>query len=466
VGVPEQLLVGDVLRYAALRTPRAPAASLGDRQITFEAAALKAERLAASLYKVGVRHGDRVAWWAETSLEAMPLYFALAQLGAVFVPLNPRYTEEECRQVLNKADPRLVLTDDGRGGHAKLSDLTDAAGNAPPVNVAETDPFILFFTSGTTGEPKGCILSHRTERLRAGIGSPFPLGATVCMFPQFHMAGWAFALRAWISGDQMVYVEKPDAHELLGAVTRHRAYEMYCIPAVWQRILETDRSGYDLSSLRLANTGTSATTPELLAAIAEAVPNAVTSIAYGSTEAHAVCTLGPKDILRKPNSVGPAAAGVHLKLDEAGELWVRSPYLFSGYFRNEEATSAALVDGWYRTGDLAERDDEGYYSIVGRAKDIIRTGGETVAPVEVDLVLQSHPAVLDGAVRGAPDERWGEVIEAFVVLRRGSSLTIEALRDYCAGRLAPHKHPRRLFIVQSIPRTGSTGQVQRRLLVP
>src|SRR6185369_482238 len=149
MGVPEQLLVGDVLRYAALRTPRAPAASLGDRQITFEAAALKAERLAASLYKVGVRHGDRVAWWAETSLEAMPLYFALAQLGAVFVPLNPRYTEDECRQVLNKADPRLVLTDDGRGGHAKLSDLTDA-GKAPPVNVAETDPFILFFTSGTT----------------------------------------------------------------------------------------------------------------------------------------------------------------------------------------------------------------------------------------------------------------------------------------------------------------------------
>ncbi|HXC39661.1 MAG TPA: class I adenylate-forming enzyme family protein [Burkholderiales bacterium] len=465
MGVPEQLLVGDVLRYAALRTPRAPAASLGDRQITFEAAALKAERLAASLYKVGVRHGDRVAWWAETSLEAMPLYFALAQLGAVFVPLNPRYTEDECRQVLNKADPRLVLTDDGRGGHAKLSDLTDA-GKAPPVNVAETDPFILFFTSGTTGEPKGCILSHRTERLRAGIGSPFPLGATVCMFPQFHMAGWAFALRAWISGDQMVYVEKPDAHELLGAVTRHRAYEMYCIPAVWQRILETDRSGYDLSSLRLANTGTSATTPELLTAIAEAFPKAATCIAYGSTEAHAVCMLGPKDILRKPNSVGPAAAGVRLKLDEAGELWVRSPYLFSGYFRNEEATSAALVDGWYRTGDLAERDDEGYYSIVGRAKDIIRTGGETVAPVEVDLVLQSHPAVLDGAVRGAPDERWGEVIEAFVVLRQGSTLTIEALRDYCAGRLAPHKHPRRLFIVQSIPRTGSTGQVQRRLLVP
>jgi acyl-CoA synthetase (AMP-forming)/AMP-acid ligase II len=240
---------------------------------------------------------------------------------------------------------------------------------------------------------------------------------------------------------------------------------MYCIPAVWQRILDADRTGRDLSSLRRADTGTSATTPELLAGIAEAFPDATTSIAYGSTEASLVCMLWPQDILRKPGSVGPPGPGVHVRLDGDGELWARSSHLFSGYFRNPEATAAALVDGWYRTGELAACDDEGYYSIIGRDKDLIRTGGETVAPAEVDTVLQSHPALADAAVAGIPDDTWGEVITAFVVVRGGSSIELADLRRHCEGRLAPHKHPRRLMVVAAIPRTGPTGQVQRRRLV-
>jgi len=154
-----------------------------------------------------------------------------------------------------------------------------------------------------------------------------------------------------------------------------------------------------------------------------------------------------------------------VRLDADGELWARNPFLFSGYFRDEEATAAAVVDGWYRTGELAEVDDEGYYYIVGRTKDLIRTGGETVAPVEVDQVIQSHPAVADAAVAGVPDGDWGEVITAFVVLRGGQTLDLAALRHHCDGRLAAHKHPRRLVTVEAIPRTGPTGQVQRRRLV-
>jgi acyl-CoA synthetase (AMP-forming)/AMP-acid ligase II len=240
---------------------------------------------------------------------------------------------------------------------------------------------------------------------------------------------------------------------------------MYCIPAVWRRILDADRSHYDLSSLRRADTGTSATTPELLAGIAAAFPMATTSIAYGSTEASLVCMLCPQDVLRKPGSVGPAGPGVETRLDDNGELWARSTHLFSEYFRDRDATSAALMDGWYRTGELAECDEEGYYYIVGRAKDLIRSGGETVAPVEVDLVLQRHPAILDAAVAGIPDNDWGEVITAFVVLRDGTSIELADLRRHCEGQLAPHKHPRRMVIVDQIPRTGPTGQVQRRHLV-
>ena len=144
---------------------------------------------------------------------------------------------------------------------------------------------------------------------------------------------------------------------------------------------------------------------------------------------------------------------------------VRNPVLMNGYFRDPEATAAALVDGWFHTGDLAERDEEGYYSIVGRAREVIRTGGETVAPVEVDNVMLSVPGVVDAAVAGVPSDDWGELITAFVVLQPGCSLDLATLRRHCEGRLASYKHPRRLVVVDALPRTGATHQIQRRVLV-
>ena len=246
---------------------------------------------------------------------------------------------------------------------------------------------------------------------------------------------------------------------------RRRAIRLYAIPAVWRRILDTDRSAYDLSSLRFCDTGTSAVTPELLTELAAAFPGTSTSITYGSTEAGRVCRLWPQDIFRKPGSVGPPALGSEVRLGDDGELLVRNPVLMNGYFRDPEATAHALAGGWFHTGDLAEVDDEGYFSIVGRASDVIRTGGESVAPVEVDLVLQRMPGVADAAVAGVPDEDWGEVICAFVVTRPGESVDLAALRRHCEGRLATFKHPRRLVLVDTLPRTGATRQIQRRVLV-
>jgi fatty-acyl-CoA synthase len=238
----------------------------------------------------------------------------------------------------------------------------------------------------------------------------------------------------------------------------------YGIPAIWRRILEADRTGYDFSALREANTGTSSTPPELLRAIADAFPGTSTWIGYGATEAGGLCQLPPEDLFRKPGSVGLPSAGVLVRIED-GELWVKSPQVFLGYFRNPEATDAALVDGWYRTGDLVERDDEGYLWVVGRVKDMIRTGGESVAPAEVDVVMMRHPAVADAAVAGVPDADWGELITAFVVLRPDATLELAELRAHCEPNLAAYKHPRRLVIVDAIPRTGPTGQVQRRRLV-
>jgi acyl-CoA synthetase (AMP-forming)/AMP-acid ligase II len=332
---------------------------------------------------------------------------------------------------------------------------------------AEADPHVIFFTSGSTGRPKGVVLSHRANWLRsypgataeAGVG-----GGVVCMFPLFHMAGWSIALGAW-QQRRAVHFAPADPAELLAVAARHRAARMYCIPAVWARILDHGIDGYDLSALREADTGTSATPPELLAAIKRALPHTVTRVFYGSTEAGPACLLADAELERKPGSVGLAQPGCELRLVD-GEVCVRSPFLMDGYFDAPDATAEALVDGWYHTGDLGVFDADGYLSIVGRARDVIRSGGETVAPVEVEAALRDHPALADVAVVGLPDPQWGEVVTAVVVLVAGAARPgVDGLRAHVGDRLAAYKHPRRVEVVDELPRTPATGQVQRPLIV-
>ena len=466
----DQLLLHDILRTTAARTPQRVAVSYRGSALTFGELAARAEHLALVLAARGVRRGDRVAWWGDMRIDAGALYYGAAQAGAVFVPLNPRFSPDEARAVLDLADPAVVVTDGTHSGDVTLDALVAAP--RPSVvelpEVDEMDADVIFFTSGTTGAPKGAVLSHRSNRMRTSGstvgGNSLGAGPAGSMFPQFHWGGWAFVHNAWYGGDESALVDGGDTTSILESIHRRRVTRFYAIPAVWRRVMEADRSAYDLTCLQQANTGTSATPIDLLNRIAECFPGTTTSIGYGATEAGGLCILSPDDVMRKPGSVGLPSVGVHFRIVE-GELWTRSPQMFSGYFRNEEATAAALVDGWYRTGDLVERDEDGFFWVVGRVKDMIRTGGETVAPAEVDVVMQRHPAVADGAVSGVPDDDWGEIVTAFVVLRPGHSLDLEELRRHCADSLAAYKHPRRLLLVESVPRTGPTGQVQRRRLV-
>jgi acyl-CoA synthetase (AMP-forming)/AMP-acid ligase II len=258
----------------------------------------------------------------------------------------------------------------------------------------------------------------------------------------------------------------PDADSLCRTVSEHGAARLYCIPAVWARVLACPRVREDLATLVEADTGTSATPPELLHAIKDALPWTLTRVFYGSTEAGPGTQLGDVDLSRKPGSVGLPQAGVDVRLDDRGEVCMRSAFLMDGYFDAPDATAEALRDGWYHTGDLGVLDDEGYLSIVGRARDVIRTGGETVAPPDVERVLGEHPAIAEVAVVGLPDPQWGEVVTAVVVGRPGvPPPDVDALREFCAGRLAPFKHPRRVEVVDALPRTAATGQVQRTLIV-
>jgi acyl-CoA synthetase (AMP-forming)/AMP-acid ligase II len=290
----------------------------------------------------------------------------------------------------------------------------------------------------------------------------------VCPYPLFHMGAWTIALQQWQARDTVVFVATASAEEVGGAVAQHRATRLNAIPAVWRRLLDAHAgtSPPDLSSIRFADTGTSATPPELLRAIAEALPTAQIRVFYGSTEAGGVTVLEHADLERKPGSCGVPGPLVSLRIDDAGQLAVRGPLLFDGYLSDDTATEQALVDGWYATGDLAEVDDEGYVTIVGRMGEVIRTGGEAVAPAEVEGVLAEHPAVADVAVVGLPDDQWGELVCAVVVpAQEGRPPGLAELRSFCAGTLAIYKHPRRLVLMEQIPRTPATGQVQRRLLL-
>jgi len=511
-----ELLVADIIRRAAASAPDRPAVAVGPDERTYAELDREAERIAHALRSaLGVRHGDRVLGWIDTAIEVMPLFVALARLGAVFAPLNARLSADEAGDVAKLARGALLVVDPARAADAERlakragidriallpvvralgesaatvaerassAAATEAAATAPgyfaldakrlpdppaPIDeprLVETDPHVLFFTSGSTGRPKGVVLSHRASWLRGfqGVFRDEP-ERTVCMFPLFHMAGFTLALSAWQTRGEIAYT-LATADALLRMVEARRANRIYGLPVVWKRILEADLSAYDLSTLDQLDTGTSATPIELLQAMKSSFPRARVRIYYGSTEVGTANALCDADVLRKPGSVGPAAVSVDVRLAPDGEICVRSPFLCDGYFDDPQATAAAFEGGWFHTGDLGAFDADGYLAIVGRKKEILRTGGESVSPAEVEGVLRSVPGLEDVALVGLPDPHWGDLLCAAVVVKPGVEITLAALQAFCEGKLAGFKKPRRIARLAALPRTAATNQVQRTLLV-
>jgi acyl-CoA synthetase (AMP-forming)/AMP-acid ligase II len=473
--------IHDLLDRLAALSPHRVGATLGDDIRTFGELGAGANRAAHRLTAEGVAHRDRVVWWGPTALDALELAYGISKVGATLAPVNPNFTEAEATDALQTLRPRLVVV------HPDHEDLARAvaapldvpvllaapgwhagAATTPPPRVGDAEDISnIFLTSGSTGVSKGAMISHRAAWLRA-IEHDVETGATrrrgyVTMFGLFHMSGWSSLETSWAGDRPIHFIERAEPDQLLGALARHGATTLYCIPAVWQRILDED-TRHDTSTLVEALTGTSLVTIELIDAIKARFPGSWTSIAYGSTEIGRGATLLDPDLHSHPGSVGQPPPMVTARISDEGELWLRGPTRFAGYLDRPDATAEAIdEEGWFHTGDLATSDDEGYLTITGRRSESIRSGGEWVPPLEVESAILTHPAVQEVAVVGLPDDRWGELVCAAIVVRPGATLpTVEELRTHVAATLVGPKQPRVVVQVDALPRTDATGQIRRR----
>jgi fatty-acyl-CoA synthase len=466
------LTLGRWLRDRARTTPERVAIDEDDRLTTYGELDRRSERLAAALVTSGLERGDRVATLTGNSGEHVVAFFACAKAGLALVPLSWRLAAPELGFQLDDAEPSAFLVEEE---HASLADEAlaaaaatprrlafgelDADGDALDARVDDDDTLLVVYTSGTTGRPKGAQLTH-ANCFWTNLGFDLATGVrgddvVLQVLPQFHCGGWNVQpLLAWWKGARVVLERGFDARRCLELVERKRVTTMMGVPAIYQFMAQEPAfDDADLSSLRTAVVG-GAPMPEALLERWQERGVAIVQ-GYGLTEAAPnVLCLAPEDAVRKTGWAGRPYPFVEVRLSPEGELQVRGPNVFPGYWRNPEATAAAFDDGWLRTGDVAEEDDEGNFRIRGRLKDMYISGGENVYPAEVEGVLHAHPAVTDAAVVGVPDERWGESGVAFVVLEADGVATGEELREWCSNRLARYKVPREVRFIDELPRSA------------
>jgi fatty-acyl-CoA synthase len=461
-----QLTIDRILRDRARITPQRVAIVERDRRWTYAELDARSDELAS-----GLTHGARVSTLTGNSGEHAALMFACAKAGAILHPISWRLAPAEVAYQLDDAEPAVFVIADE---HRELAEAAMQIASVRPAREPDSrsepdsglspnadDPLFLIYTSGTTGKPKGALLTHAncfwtslSFDLATGVRQD---DVILQVLPQFHCGGWNVqSILGWWKGATVVIEPGFDAAHALDLIERERVTTMMGVPANYLFMSHEPRfASTDLSSLRLAVVG-GAPMPEALLAVWADRGVAIVQ-GYGLTEAAPnVLCLAPEDATRKAGYAGKPYPYVTCDLSDEGELLVRGPNVFPGYWRNEDATANAFHDGWLLTGDVAERDDEGNYRIRGRLKDMVVSGGENIYPAEVESVLHEHPAVVDAAVVGAPDERWGEVCVAFVVL--DEPVSEEDLRQHCVDRLGRFKVPKSFHVVDELPR-NSMGKI-------
>ena len=458
------------LLYAVERTPEAEALVDGDLRLTYAELRGRAARLAGGLAGLGLGRGDRLAAVLKNRHETVELLWACQWLGAVFVPLSTRASPADVDHCIEDSGAHLIAREGVTVSDTPFEELLGADEHPGALDLDEREPAIMLYTSGTTGRPKGVPRSHRAERaggLSQVIGHGYRYGdRTLGVMPLYHTMGDHSLIAMSLIGG--CYVAQPDwsAEEGLRLVERERLSSLYLAPTLFHDLVHQPRFGdFDTSSVRALGYAGASMTAALVERVARAFEPEIFVNHYGSTEIYTFSL--HRDQRAKPGCAGRAALNARLRLEPPGEGEVLcalgSDEAFTGYWNRPDADEQAIRDGWYHTGDLGRLDEDGDLWIVGRVDDMIVSGGENVHPLEVEETLARAPGVLEVAVIGAPDDRWGQRVVACVVA--GNGVTAEGLDAFCldSATLARFKRPREYRFVPELPKSPS-GKILRRLL--
>ncbi len=506
----QPLRLADGMRAVALREPARLAMRCGIQELSYGELRERAARVSAAALASGIKDGDRVVLLAQNCIEYPEIICGLSDIGAIVATLNPRSAPAEVAAACADCKPSLFIF------HESLQSIAESAvasanfpkdlsllktgttyeqwlDSAPPLAVdslpaiVETDPFTLVYSSGTTGQPKGIVISHRSRTLTfhamaMEYGCYGPDDRFLALAPMSHGAGFAFAMCTLYFGGFVEIAAKFDPASVLDRLQKGGFTGVFMVPTHFQAIFSLpsdvlDRYRGTARGLRTIISNAAALPQELKQKIIDYFGDGLLHETYGSTEAGIVTNIRPADQLRTNRSVGRAFALNEIRLlspageevadGEVGELFSRSPYHFNGYWGHPEwLEECTQPGGWLSAGDMARRDEQGFLYIVDRKKDLVISGGFNIYPREVEAVLEQHPAVKEACVVGVLDERWGERLRAFIVARapqQADASLASAIAFSCVGHLAAFKIPREFAFIEEIPRNVS-GKVLKREL--
>lgn len=480
-----------LLADGARRTPDAVALISGETAVTYRELDERAARLAAHLRARGVGPGDRVGVVLPNVVEFAVAYYGALRAGAIVVPMNPLLATREVEYYLrdsaaaalvvrSAAENAKAVTGARQAGVDLVVSLADDALPEDGADVAQrspTDTAVILYTSGTTGQPKGAQLTHSNLMWNAQVAADLfdvaPRDVLLGALPLFHSFGQTCALNAaFRRGAAVALVARFDPAAVLELIERASVTIFLGVPTMYVALLAAAEGRTEaLATLRLCVSGGAALPVEVLRAFEERLGLRVLE-GYGLSETSPVAAFNHIDRPSKPGSIGTPVwgtemrvaddAGRTLPVGEVGEILIRGHHVMAGYWNRPEETAAAIdADGWFRTGDLARMDSDGYFFIVDRKKDLIIRGGYNVYPREIEEVIYGHPDVLEAAVFGVPDERLGEEVAAAVVAKQGATLDLVELQRWIRERVADYKYPRRMALLDALPK-GPSGKILKR----
>ncbi|MEJ8572765.1 long-chain fatty acid--CoA ligase [Microbaculum marinum] len=489
--MPPTLTTGGLLARRAKRSPSAPAVVSGDRRVTFAELEDRVSRAAAVLRDCDVGKGDRVALLLRNGLEYCELFYAIGRIGAICCALNYRLTGSELGHIVGDCGATILIheeefadvarslsADTGSLRTLPVAGVEQHLATTPPLDAPDAtapgDPLLLVYTSGTTGRPKGAVITHQQlvwASLTIGHTVDFRSGDVHLLpAPMFHVGGLSFTVHCVHVGATLVIPPGWNAGQAVDLIAAEGVNHFFAVPTMIADLLAADSLTKDrLRSVRWIMSGAAPLPADLVErCMALGIP---VIQSYGATE-----TCGPAacmdvdSVARRPGSIGLPFFHTEIRLQrddgvpptagEQGEIQVRAPHIFAGYWGNAEATREAFEDGWFRTGDIGYRDDDGYLFLVDRKSELIISGGENIYPLEVEQVLESHPAIAEAAVVGLPDPKWGQIVCAVISCGARTPPSLEEVAAHCLDRLARYKIPRKLVVRDRLIR-NATGKVQR-----